>query len=191
MYCNVYGSLIERIYLDLDEVLVDFIGGAYSLLTGKNNTPTTKEYIDFIDKFDNDLEYGTWGRDKIRLAGSKWWRTLKKLPWADELLDASKCCGDVFLLTNPGIFSEAAQGKWEWASDNGFTGKIILASDKTCCASPSSVLIDDMKKNINPWIESGGIGLKLKREWSDKGISPKDIIGILNSAKNCLKISQK
>ncbi len=66
-------------------------------------------------------------------------------------------------------------GKKLWVQNNNITNKVIFTTskDKYKYANKNSILIDDRKKNINDWINSGGIGVLHK--------NTKDTISQLNT----------
>jgi len=176
---------VERIFIDLDEVLVDFVGSAYNLLFGDYSKASVNDCRVFLELLNNNKSYRDTAFDQIKKEGPEWWTNLPKLAWADELVAACKQqCDEVYVLTDPGPISEAATGKWQWAIENGFDGHIILVRNKSILASPKSLLIDDRRKYILPWVDKGGKGLRLKRSWRDGfGYSPKELISLLKNGK--------
>lgn len=174
---------IDKIFVDLDDTLVDFVGSAARLLN-----------VGIIDgKVDYKYFWGYLG-DKagqrslwknINKAGPEWWESLPKLPWADNLWQAAcTSCPDVIILTSPGksVGAEiAASGKLRWVFKNYGAHNIIITPHKHMCSSPGALLIDDWDKFTIPWEERGGTALKIKREWSNTGYSPGAIIKMLKS----------
>jgi len=185
MLYNRLPNKITKIFLDLDEVLVDFVSSAYSLMCKVHFNPATKDYIDFIDKFNLNEDYRTESWAKIKNEGPDWWTNLPKLEWADELwATANAACGTVAVLTAPGRLPEAASGKWQWAKNGIGRKNIILAGSKHLVASPGAILIDDRDKYITSWEEAGGIGIQLRRNWSSSGYFPEEIIYALKQYIN-------
>lgn len=179
-YIN-YLNDIDRIFIDLDEVLVDFVGPAYDLICGETKNPDVRDYVKFLYLFNRDIDYRKQGFSKIGDQGPDWWANLPKLPWADELLATCKSvCDDVCILTAPGPLPSAAAGKLQWAMTNGLRHNIIITSIKTRLASPGALLIDDRDKYVIPWEEAGGRAIQVNREWSTGGMRPDKIIETLN-----------
>ncbi|MCK5019041.1 MAG: hypothetical protein KAS32_18415 [Candidatus Peribacteraceae bacterium] len=180
----VYSKLprkIDKIFIDLDDTLVDFIGQAAILLgfTGVSTKQSLKKFWNYINE--KGMQAELWAR--LNSAGPEWWANLPKLPWADELMKAANAaCKDVIILTSPGRNSGAeiaAHGKLLWTLREYKDNMLILAYKKYMCSSPGALLIDDWNKFTVPWEERGGVALKLRREWHDTGYSPDEIIDAL------------
>lgn len=173
----------DRIFLDLDDVLVDFVGSAYKLLVGNYKDTSIDDYTVFLDFLNKNRSYREKAFERIARGGPSWWTNLPKLPWADELISVcKKSCNNVYILTDPGPIAEAATGKWQWAIDNGLERHILLVRNKSLLATPNSVLIDDRNRYIVPWIECGGMGIRMKRRWrKDFGYRPSEIIRMFSA----------
>ena len=135
-----------QIYCDMDGVLADFERG-YEELTGinlKNDpNPEGKEFWDPISK-----------------AGVKFWAGLKWMPDGQELWDYIKPHTPK-LLSAPSREESSRIGKYVWVKNKIPGTKLILryADRKKELASPTSILIDDRKANIDSWEAAGGIGI--------------------------------
>lgn len=144
-----------KIYCDLDGVLANFIKGVKSLVS---------EYSDA--EYENNAGYRKkmWSAiDKYSKSGGKLWAELDKTPDADILWNYIKKY-DPEILTATGYEKYGAgEQKREWFPKNFGPGtKINLvqqSKEKAKFAAPNHILIDDMSKSINPWIEAGGIGI--------------------------------
>jgi len=182
MLYKVLPKKIEKVFIDLDDTLVDFIGTAFKLFNRSSITSDSdiKKFWSFIEKEDNNKSM--W--KKINSNGPRWWKELPKLPWADRLVEAANnACSDVIILTSPGNgpgSGVAAQGKIEWSLKNFGSNELVLAYKKYMCSSPGSILIDDWDKFTVPWSERGGTALTVKRPWTNTGYDVEDIIQALN-----------
>lgn len=133
------------IFCDMDQVLTD-LNQAFYNITGIDITGI---YID-DDSF--------W--QPIRKAGLPFW---EDMPWTKD----GKILWEYISKYNPSILSAPSQeiesriGKMKWVARELPGTKLILrkAEQKRVFANPESILIDDLEKNVQQWIESGGIGI--------------------------------
>jgi len=144
-----------KIYVDLDGVLADFIDGinkllnkSYSQKKYNSNPKYKKEMWDAVNEYSHK--------------GGKLWQELELLPDAKELWDyiekynpeiLSSCGGDEGARKQKPIWVESKFGK---------NVKVNIANRsnlKAEFASADSILIDDSKKSIDPWVAAGGIGI--------------------------------
>jgi len=149
----IHESTEYTIYVDLDGVLTDFLKGA-SLATGKTfNTHAEWEKVKSSD----------WR--VIADIGADFWAGL---PWTS---DGKKLWG-VVKQYNPNILSAFPQAKEN--KQHAVTGKnkwikrelsgynkihLVKGQDKQNFASPKSILIDDLERNVEQFISKGGIGI--------------------------------
>ena len=135
-----------QIYCDMDGVLADFERG-YEELTGidlsSDSRPEGKEFWDPISK-----------------AGVKFWAGLKWMSDGQELWNYIKPYTPK-LLSAPSHEESSRIGKYVWVKHKIPRTKLILryANKKKELASPTSILIDDRKANIDSWEVAGGIGI--------------------------------
>ena len=145
---NMYPPGFIKVNVDMDGVLTDW-DGAVKELTG--------EILDLNDPKDKkDRVYKA-----IDAAGPRFWSDMKWLPdsvGGKALWTILKPFSPI-LLSSPGQFLYAEQGKKEWVSKNMPGTVLFLDPDKFKYAERDSVLIDDMEKNISAWQGSGGIGI--------------------------------
>jgi PAS domain-containing protein len=135
-----------KIYCDLDGVLVDFDKGYYDL-TGID----TEKRINLTkEKF--------W--EPIVEAGSKWWEELEWTKDGKELWNYIKKHSPI-ILSAPSREKSSKIGKRKWIKKYLPNIPLILkpAYEKCLFSSPTSILIDDNKDNIEQWINKGGIGI--------------------------------
>jgi len=173
---------IKKIFIDLDDTLVDFVGAAYELYYGYKSKSSTELLVFWNRLGNNDFQCKLW--DKINEIGPPWWTNLKSLPWADELLEtAHRACKDVVILTSPGCSMASANaiiGKIAWSINKFSDNLLVLTHKKHMCSSPGSVLIDDWDKFLVPWEKYGGTAIKMRRDWHTAGYYPGEIIDALH-----------
>lgn len=137
--------MIKTIYIDSDGVVADF-DGYYEHLFGPKTTDA--ELWKNINSYDN------------------FFAELPVIAGADKLVEFCKATGLEFkVLTATGWkYDRVAPQKIKWWFDNfGLSAKDVICvkagKDKALYANPSSVLIDDMMKNIEVFEQAGGLGL--------------------------------
>jgi hypothetical protein len=148
------------IFLDMDGVLCNFVEA--SLIAHnrpeKHDDVTTWEY------------FKSWGiSDKEfwdKCSGVEFWANLKEYPWAGQLVATSQMLAEHYFLTAPTSTKrpECIAGKEAWLMGDSL--RMIPTEFKHLIAAPGRVLVDDSAKNIENWIEHGGIGLGLKQPWN-------------------------
>ena len=156
-----YGAKILRIstiYLDLDDVLVNFDGAVCQLWGLDYGRVMAKRAGQWCM-----LEALGVTRDEfvetIDAQGSDWWASLPLLPWAPYLIDI--CCQharDVVVLTCPSTFQHSREGKRSWLTAN-TTLDYRIVSDKERFAGTGTLLVDDRLDNVGKFIMGGGEGI--------------------------------
>ena len=146
-----------EIYCDMDGVLCDF-DAQFDHYFGES----VKEYIDNkgIKSFEN----------AVNEAGEEFWTTMPMLAGAKELWQRIGKYG-VTILSSPGEFKGAKEGKIKWIKENlrPAPKKVIFKQTgqkhteiqgKGEEVIKKSVLIDDYGKNLKPWESIGATGIK-------------------------------
>jgi len=136
------------IYVDMDGVLADF----------------DQYFFDYYGKFFRDYEEEeAW--DCLKKIPD-FWLDLPPMPGMKELWSYLKSTeASVMLLTSPGSHDEirARLQKRIWVNKTlGSDVPIIFkaAKYKHRLADKDAILIDDMERNINQWVEAGGSGIQ-------------------------------
>ena len=150
-----------RIYLDLDDVLVDFTRRACEVHGVCKDTQLDPirngswDLVPIIQEIRGEpfTEEDFW--EGIHAAGSDFWRSLPTLPWAMELIEMVRdYTRDWFILSSPSRCPSSWYGKRQWVIDVlGYNyNRLILTNDKTSCAVPDSILIDDSERNCGAFV---------------------------------------
>lgn len=155
-----------ELFLDLDGVFVDFIGGLKTLL----NLEYPKERVsdEEFKKFQTYLGYKIWSR-------TFFWQELHELENCQEMYSYFKGYSPTILTAYPSAYiynsvemrtCEAEKRAWvhtHFGLEQKNRVTCISASLKHTSVSPSkdiiSVLIDDRESNIDDWNAKGGIGI--------------------------------
>jgi len=145
-----------KIFCDLDGVLADFVKGVKEVLKLNHDE----------DKYEIDPAYRKimWKAvGEYSQSGGKLWGELDMMPDAMLLWNYISKYPDTEILTATGDPKYgAAEQKRGWVAKylgNNKTNIVRMAKLKAQYAAPDHVLIDDKEKALNPWIESGGIGI--------------------------------
>lgn len=173
-----------RVYLDLDEVLVDFVGGACKLF-GLTYEQVRQHWVPGEWSINNALgkalglggplpEDELWGRIDNN---TDFWLNLSPLPWADDMLQLVKTLADEwYIVSSPSRCETSYLGKLRWLArkfgpsfDN-----YVLTSHKHLLDKKRSILIDDKDSTIDKFCLGGGIGIVFPRHnnrmhsWKDR-----------------------
>lgn len=159
-----------RILLDLDEVLVDFVGSACRV-----------HGVDRDEVNAYRVEWRCWdlvkaisslpGREismsqfwePIHKLGEQFWLELKELPWAREMFDLVTQIIDVdcFIVTSPSLetSSYSAKVKYMRRMFGPTFDNFVVTSHKYLMAREGVLLIDDRPENVEKFIRYGGDGI--------------------------------
>ena len=141
-------SKMNKIYVDLDGVLVDFTKG-YEDLSGIKPKDAEKMYANDIPAF--------W--KPINDAGYEWWANLDWTKDGKELWNYILPHNPT-ILTAPSKGEACPKGKNIWVDrELGVEIPVFIERDKYKYAEPNHILIDDTKKKIEDWVDAGGIGI--------------------------------
>lgn len=154
--------MTNRIFLDIDGVLADFVGGAARLHRADASTVRTWNF------------YEQWGLTSADFWGAMDYDFWVNLPLTIEAHAIVDCCeravgsGSICLLTarleNPG----GMEGARDWVRRHfpQFGRRLLLGPAKEFCASPSSLLVDDSDNNCGAFVLAGGAACLLPRPWN-------------------------
>jgi hypothetical protein len=144
-------KVIRQIFLDQDGVLADFESGLTKALGYK---------VDLKDKKD------VYDAEKRKLTAQRLFLNLDPLPDAWKLVDYCMNSGiHTEILTAAGTVNRTLviQDKIAWIRRHIHPHWIIIptfkGSQKAAFAHKKAVLIDDRQRNIDTWVEAGGIGI--------------------------------
>ncbi len=145
-----------KIYVDLDGVLADFEDGISKLMGGN--------YDD--DRYNSDPDYRSemWRAvSKYSKEGGQLWSELPLMSDAKQLWGYVEKYNPEILTAggNPAYGAEAQKHRWvPWVLGSDAKVNVVRTSaDKAQYATTDSILIDDQKKSIDPWVAAGGIGI--------------------------------
>lgn len=172
--------MINKVFLDLDDVLNDFTLTALQFV----GCPVAARSFAAYDE--------RWGFDIIQAVNAlhptktwrlkEFWNSIPRSVWAnlpkseefDQVLDfAINLVGrsNVCILTSPTLDPSCAAGKVEWIQRNmpaDMNRQYFIGPRKWFCAAPESLLIDDCECNTQLFKNHGGQAILFPRPWNSK-----------------------
>lgn len=148
-----------KIFLDIDEVLADFVGAAAGIwgFTPAEFTAARELGCWNIVKSLGVTEFEFW--EAITAKGEQFWENLELHPWAKELHDSLQQLGDLYLLTSPSHCPTSFTGKINWIHNYFPETRYLITPYKYLLADKDSILIDDREENVEKFIKAGGWGI--------------------------------
>jgi 5'(3')-deoxyribonucleotidase len=141
---------LKTIYLDMDGVLVDFVGGVFKRYDIDPSEQANIKSWDFFAEYDIDEQH-FWNTVAARVG---FWRDLEPYPYAKAVFNmCHKYAEEVKICTSCGC-PAAASGKNDWIKEHlGLASKdVIHIVDKWRLAyMPKTILIDDSEVNLAYW----------------------------------------
>ncbi len=133
-----------EVFLDLDGVIVDWVGSTKKVLNIKSLKPFNRAKSDQHTIIDaQGLEF--WSEMPWIKDGKQLWNFVKKFKPT--------------ILSSPRSYKFAPEGKKIWIKRELGSINVILSNNKSKFAKSNRILIDDYDKNINAWEKRGGIGI--------------------------------
>lgn len=150
-----------RIFVDMDNVLVDFDPGA------------CRVHGVSYDRMMAERRPGEWDMTRalglkshnefwkpINEGGSQFWEELQPLPWANELIGMVSCLtSDWHVITAPSLCPTSYNGKVKWLKNffgSAFDQFCITPHKEIFAHGQHTILIDDREKNCDKFREAGG-----------------------------------
>lgn len=141
-----------QIYVDMDGVLCDFDSRVEEFFNKNPKEYSRDELVEAVNS--KGVEF--WSKMKWIEGGRELWSMVSKY--------------NPSLLTSPGMFKYAPEGKKIWVKENlspqpqdiifqQARNKHLVLSGKDPKEVKKSILIDDYNPNVKPWKEEGGIGI--------------------------------
>lgn len=155
-------------FLDMDGVLVDFVGGASKV--HNRETPYTTE--ESLGVWEIETLWGISSREFWEpLEYQGFWENLEKTPEADEIVEV--VCDkfgveNIAILTalSRSVFCVGEKCKWIKKHYPQFRKSMIFTKAKQFLAGSNRFLIDDKDTNISSFNQAGGWGITVPRLWN-------------------------
>jgi len=160
-YENLFDKAKEKetdlkIYMDMDGCLTDFdksVQDGFLRQWNKDNKTKIKDGWGFEAKYGPKIFW-----TEIEKMGLEFW---SEMPWTK---DGKKLWNfvknmNVEILSTPSKEPDSLKGKYIWCERELGDVKVTLTRQKQNKANSKSILIDDLKKNIDKFTAAGGIGI--------------------------------
>lgn len=150
-----FDPLKIRVFLDLDDVLVDWVKATANLLALDLTYPPIRDDIETNWGMQVLEEKRMW--EVIHAQGEEWWTNLPMLPWGEKLYAKLSSRWPVCILTSPSKNPCCAAGKVAWIHKYlPDKAPYLIGKPKMWCANKYSVLVDDKPANIEAFRDAGG-----------------------------------
>jgi len=162
-------EMIKTIFLDMDGVITDFVGGVCRALDRPNPYPEETRDYTFWNAWPDIAT-----KDVDAICYQVFWHNLE---WVDDGRDTLRAIKatlgleKVYLLTMPMPNLESASGKMMWINDNLpiYLSRTIITTrevPKAFLARPDALLIDDKDENVEEFRTAGGNAILVPRPWN-------------------------
>jgi 5'(3')-deoxyribonucleotidase len=166
--------LIDRILLDMDGVLVDFLGGVCRF--------HNKTYDGHPHNPETQTEQTPWNIEPLfemtapalwDPLGREFWQNLEPIPHCHEVVEIlTRKFGEenICLLTSPIRTDGCIDGKMDWIRKHlpQFKRQFLIGPAKQFAASPRHCLVDDHAKNIESFRDAGGHVFMFPAPWNHR-----------------------
>jgi len=158
-----------KVFLDLDGVLVDFMGGVHKWY----GLPYSYE--------DYPYEINKWDclpPKSFKRSANEFWCDLPPNLWAnlDWTLDGKEILKEIekfvpkeqICLFTSRSMPQSAFGAVAWVATNlpQYRKRLLIGDKKEFCAHENSLLIDDANHNVDAFIKEGGRTILIPRKWN-------------------------
>lgn len=153
---------MRQVLLDMDGVVVDFIGGAFAW-----HGRTVPDEVPWkIWECMGLTEEEFW-----EPLGFEFWSSLKPTSDGMELVaELERLAGteNIAVLSSPCLTRGCADGKLAWLESHlpQFSRRYLLGPAKQFAAGPGKVLVDDYWHNIEGFRKAGGEAVLVPRKWN-------------------------
>lgn len=186
---------IKRLFLDMDGVLVDLLGGICQRLGRDRDElfPPGKRSPYGISRALGLKDLDTKALDLWHSLDRDFWAEMKPTEEAYKLAQLARDYfgNNVYVLTlvvPSFVGADVPSGKIDWLERYfpEFVDKTIITPDKSLCAH-DSMLIDDKDENVTAFADAGGISIQFPRLWNAKWRRAKDPLVFLENYLISLK----
>lgn len=164
------------IFIDLDGILVDFVGGVHKRL-GLPYNPAEYPYVRGKYQMLESIAFKSDGEvTKSDVCDacdcSCFWENLEWEPNGQRILHAAlKTGAKIYICTAPMLRPGAWSGKAKWVQKNlgsKVQGLIVTSAPKSLLARSNHLLIDDKDTNVSEFIAEGGFAYLVAQPWNSR-----------------------
>lgn len=161
-----------KIFIDMDGVLSNFVGGVAPLLGTDEHELSSKLFLhqtyNIADALDTRWEHI---EEAINDQGVEFWSGLNRYHWAEDLLIyllEETSSSNIYIVTDPGQFQYSHAGKMLWMKEHlGYKFKnYAMTPYKHLLADRNSILIDDNRNNVSAFKRAGGRAILFPQPWN-------------------------
>ena len=156
------------VFLDMDGVLVDFVGGINKIFGMPKEFPPPK--ADGLPQWNWFENYGLTAKQVNAVCDINFWANLEWMHDGKQILNAVKSrFRDIYLFTTPMPNPGSGTGKILWVDKHlpRYSKRtIITQAPKSLLAGPDRLLIDDKDENVAEFVAAGGMGILTPRPWN-------------------------
>jgi len=167
-----------KVFLDMDGVLVDFLGGlhrAFGVSYSIDTYPYEKGKWNMLEDINRPFSDGKSPFEVINDSCTiEFWRDLNWMYDGRELLttiiNKFTHADDIYLLTTPMPNFGSWTGKALWVNKHipVFNERLIITQEpKKLFAGPDTLLIDDRSENVAEFVAAGGAAILVPRPWNE------------------------
>lgn len=184
----------QIVFVDLDEVLADFVGAALRMHGWSREEFEKRQPIGTWDMtLGLDMDKGTFW-SMIAEQGSSFWAFLPRTPWFCEMLtwlESLDC--DWYILSAPPRGSAGYIGKTIWLKEKfgiNFT-RFFITPHKELLAAEGRILIDDRQRNLDRFESAGGRGILFPSLFNSAFTHRHNPVAYVKEQYNALTIQQR
>lgn len=167
--------MVSEVAFDMDGVLADFVGGVFRMY-GKP-VPDTLRWDFFQD------ELGESASAVFAKCDYGFWLNLDPIPKGVAMVRRAREKGlTVSVITSPVWTDDGLRGKRDWLQRHVpevSLSRLVFATDKSVCAAPHRLLIDDRNENVDSW---NGPVILYPQVWNRGGPDPKHLLEAMTRA---------
>ena len=157
--------MVERIFLDLDGVLANWINSVFRLFGKEYDEATYPNNWNVWEEIGLDSEEEMWAR----IDGStNFWENIKPYYWKEWLLWRCKSSAPTTILSKPHKRASCYFGKADWCRRHCGIGDPWLVQEKWPIARKNWLLIDDNNENCQKWADNGGHAIIFPEPWNGR-----------------------
>lgn len=165
---------LKRVLLDMDCVLVDFVGGVarrWGMTTSELHQHWEPGVWDIVPPLARAVRQRNGKSAEVLTEDRFWamldrsemfWARLEPCPWLKELVALVKSITDDWhIISAPSKCQSSYSGKVKWLKSHfGYSfDRFALTPHKHIFAQPDVLLIDDRDSNVEGFVEAGGDGI--------------------------------
>lgn len=157
--------MINQILLDLDGVVIDYVGGCIDWFGLKTHEGVMHEWDSVLKTYKKQT--GKSKSDFFREQTEEFWLGLKMYPWASDLLELLAPYKPV-ILTSPTLTNAGLRQRWinKNMKDYFDEKRYLIGPAKWAAAHPGALLIDDKPDNIRKFSAAGGQVMFFPQPWN-------------------------